>query len=90
MSSLTADQQEQERILSRQREDYEVSVIIGTNMNRNDHESNSLKRSIELGKISNTILSTCNNPKCEHENNMTENKSVYCEMCGMLLTNRHY
>ncbi len=73
---------------ARQREEMEISVIIGTNNRMERSEENSFKRSVELGKVRGVVYSTCN--QCQHENNMTLNKSTFCSQCGTLLTDRHY
>lgn len=73
---------------ARLKEDYEIGVIIGVSDRMMRSEDNSFKRSVELGRINRDVLSTCN--KCQHENNMTLNKSTFCTECGSLLTDRHY
>ena len=79
-----------ESLTARQKENHEISVILGTSDRMMDKENNSLRRSIELGKMNNTVKGTCNNPRCNHVNDLTKNKSVYCTECGMLITNRYY
>ena len=73
---------------ARQREDYEISVIIGTNDRIERSEDNSFKRSVELERVRRDVMSSCD--KCQHENNMTKCKSTFCTECGTLLTDRHY
>lgn len=75
-------------VSNRLKEDYEVSVIIGANQMALEKEDRCLKRSIELEKLGQDIWSSCN--KCDMENNITLNKSTFCQRCGTLLTDRHY
>ncbi len=73
---------------ARLKEEHEIDVIIGTNDRMLRSEDNSFKRSIELERVRRVVWSTCD--KCQHENNMTLNKSTFCSKCGTLLTDRHY
>ena len=52
-----------------------------------EKEDRCFRKSVKYGKIEGDILSTCN--FCNTENNLTENKSTFCQKCGMLLTERH-
>ena len=74
----------------RQREDYEVSVIIGASDRMLRKEDRSLGKRVNMRVVKGPIFSTCNNPKCRTVNNLTKNKSTFCSECGTLLTDRHY
>ncbi len=75
-------------VTARNKEQMEIDVIIGTSDRMMMSEDNSLRQSVNLGKMNKDVLSTCN--RCTHLNNMTTNKSVFCRECGSLLTDRHY
>jgi len=75
----------------RQREDYEIDVIIGAKHRELKREEKALRFHVDNRSLKNQdILSTCNNPKCRHDNNITKNRSVFCVECGTFLTDRHY
>ena len=82
-----------DRQLNRQREDWEIAVIIGAKDRELKRENKALKLHADCGSLKrgegHDILSTCNNPKCRSVNNITKNRSVFCSECGMFLTDRH-
>ena len=79
--------------IDRQREDYEIAVIIGAKDSQLKKENKALKLHASCGALKrgweHDIMSKCNNPKCHHINNISKNRSVFCQECGMFLTNRH-
>ena len=53
-----------------------------------EREERCFRKSVNFGKIDRDIMSECRH--CHTVNNMTENKSTFCEDCGSLLTDRHF